>query len=478
MIDVYPFAGLPVAVMGLGKSGLVAARALASSGAEVWAWDDSEDRRTHARAEGVNLVDLYACNWHELTTLVISPGIPHTHPKPHPVAALARKNGVEIVCDIELLGRAQRACGFVGLTGTNGKSTTSALLGHILGAAGRTVEVGGNIGRPALDLAPLGAGGAYVLELSSYQLELTFSITFDIAVLINISPDHLDRHGGMDGYVAAKRNIFRRQTRPRTAIIGVDDAWCRKIHAELAKADDQIIIPISSGRRLERGVYAIDGRLFDAIDSELIEAIDLRPIATLPGAHNWQNAAAAYAAARALGVERGTISAAMATYPGLPHRQELIAEIDRIRFINDSKATNADAAAKALGCYEAIYWIAGGRPKEGGIRDLAPFFPRIRRAYLIGEAANDFAATLADDVTHTLSGDLANAVRAAFGDARSERVPGAVVLLSPACASFDQFSDFEARGETFRRLVRSLAKDEAAGGAQNVGAGGRAGGSA
>ncbi len=478
MIDVYPFAGFPVAVMGLGKSGLIAARALASSGAEVWAWDDSEDRRTRARAEGVNLVDLYSCNWRELTTLVISPGIPHTHPKPHPVAALARKNGVELVCDIELLGRTQRACGFVGLTGTNGKSTTTALLGHILGSAGRAVEVGGNIGRPALELAPLGSGGAYVLELSSYQLELTYSITFDIAVLINISPDHLDRHGGMDGYVAAKRNIFRRQTRPRAAIIGVDDEWCRKIHAELAKADDQIIIPISSGRRLERGVYAIDGRLWDAIGAERIEAVDLRAIATLPGAHNWQNAAAAYAAARALGLERAAISVAIATYPGLPHRQELVAEIAGIRFINDSKATNADAAAKALGCYEAIYWIAGGRPKEGGIRALAPFFPRIRRAYLIGEAANDFAATLAGNVPSVLSGDLANAVRAAFDDARSDGVPGAVVLLSPACASFDQFTDFEARGETFRRLVHSLAEGGAPGERRAGLAGERAGGSA
>ncbi|MBI3706133.1 MAG: UDP-N-acetylmuramoyl-L-alanine--D-glutamate ligase, partial [Proteobacteria bacterium] len=228
MIDLFPFAGLPVAVFGLGKSGLVAARALAKSGADPWAWDDNEDRRAEARAAGVKLVDLYSCDWRDLTTLVISPGIPHTHPKPHPLAALARKHNVEIIGDIELLARSQRTASYIGVTGTNGKSTTTALIGHLLRRAGRVVEVGGNIGTPALALDALGPEGTFVLEMSSYQLEITVSITFDIAVLTNITPDRLDRHGGMDGYVAAKRRIFHRQTRPRAAVIGVDDEHCRR----------------------------------------------------------------------------------------------------------------------------------------------------------------------------------------------------------------------------------------------------------
>jgi UDP-N-acetylmuramoylalanine--D-glutamate ligase len=404
----------------------------------------------------VTLVDLYQCNWRELTTLVLSPGIPHLHPSPHPVAELAKRNGVEIVCDVELLGRSQRAASYIGVTGTNGKSTTTALIGHLLEAAGYTVEVGANLGRPALDLAPLGHGGVYVLEMSSYQLELTFSITFDVAVLLNVSPDHLDRHGGMDGYVAAKRRIFNRQTAPRTAVIGVDDRWCVDIHRALVEGADQVVVPISTTRRLPQGVFVVDGRLYDAMAADVIEAVDLRPIATLPGAHNWQNAAAAYAAARAINVDRAKIAAAMATYPGLPHRQELVAEIDGVRFVNDSKATNADAAAKALACYDAIYWIAGGRAKQGGIEPLVPLFPRLRRAYLIGEAAAEFARTLDGRADYLPCGDLATAVRAAFADARAAANPGAVVLLSPACASFDQFADFEARGAAFRELVTSL----------------------
>lgn len=460
MIDVFPFAGMPIAVMGLGKSGLVAARALAKSGAEVWAWDDSEDRRAKARAEGIPLVDLNACNWRELTTLVLSPGIPHTHPAPHPVAAQARANGVELVCDIELLGRSQRDASYIGVTGTNGKSTTTALLGHILKRAGRTVEVGGNIGAPALGLQPLGTDAYYVLELSSYQLELSFSITYDVAVLVNISPDHLDRHGGMDGYIAAKRNIFRRQTRPRTAIVGVDDPESRKLRDALVAADEQNVIAVSSGRRLERGVFALDGVLHDAIYGDAVKVIDLRPVTTLPGAHNWQNAAAAYAVARAVGLSPNGIAGGIATYPGLPHRQERVADIGGIGFVNDSKATNADAAAKALACYDVIYWIAGGRPKHGGIASLSEYFARIRRAYLIGEAADEFAGTLDGKAEFVKCGDLATAVAAASADAQADGARGGVVLLSPACASFDQFADYEARGDMFRRLVRSIAATE------------------
>lgn len=456
MIDVFPFAGYPVAVLGLGKSGLVAARALRDSGADVWAWDDSADKRAAARAEGIKLVDLNACDWGELTTLVISPGIPHTFPKPHPVAARANAHGAEIIGDIELLARTQREANYIGITGTNGKSTTTALIGHVMRTAGHAVEVGGNIGTPALALRPLGLGGTYVLEMSSYQLEITVSITFDVAVLLNITPDHLDRHGGMDGYIAAKRRIFHRQTRPRTAVIAVDDAHTRRIRQALAEQDDQIVIPVSSGTTLDQGVFVADGVLFDAIHGPAAPVIDLREAPALPGAHNWQNAAAAYATARAIGIAPEIIVASLRSYPGLAHRQERIAEIDGVLFVNDSKATNADAAAKALGCYDNIYWIAGGRAKEGGIADLAAYFPRIRRAYLIGEAADSFARTLEGHVPYALTGNLGLAVESAYADARSAGHGGAVILLSPACASFDQFRDFEARGDAFRDLVGAL----------------------
>jgi UDP-N-acetylmuramoylalanine--D-glutamate ligase len=456
VIDVFPFSGIPVAVLGLGKSGLVAARALKESGADVRAWDDSEDKRNAAAAEGIPVVDLRNADWSEVTSLVISPGIPHSLPKPHPVAAKAKQANVEIISDIELLARTQREASFIGITGTNGKSTTTALLGHVLKQAGRSVAVGGNIGTAALSLPALGQGGIYVLEMSSYQLEITFSITFDVAVLLNITPDHLDRHGGMDGYISAKRQIFHRQTAPRTAVIGIDDEHCRTIWQELVRAGDQNVVAISSASRLIDGVYAADGWLLDSTGGKAERIVELDALPTLPGAHNWQNAAAAYAAARAIGMDSTVIAAALKTYPGLPHRQERVGERDGVLFVNDSKATNADAAEKALGCYEHIYWIAGGLAKEGGIASLTPHFNRIRRAYLIGEAADSFAQTLEGRVPYTLTRNLEKAVESAYADAVREGHRGAVVLLSPACASFDQFRDFEARGDTFRALVGAL----------------------
>ena len=454
MIPLADVKGRKVAVMGLGKSGLATAEALRAAGADVWAWDDGDKARAAAEAHGFAPVDLVRCRWGEVASLVLSPGIPHTYPKPHPVAALAKTHGVEIIGDIELLARSERHARYIGITGTNGKSTTTALVGHILKAAGRRVAVGGNIGTPVLALDPIG-DGLYVLEMSSYQLELTPSLAFDVAVLINITPDHLDRHGDMDGYVAAKRLIFRGQKQAQTAVVGLDDDLCDKIAADLARADAQTVIPISAARRLARGVYVEAGLLYDAIDGAAAQVADVNPIPTLPGAHNWQNAAAAYAACRALGLAPAVIAGALKTYPGLPHRQELIAVVDGVPFVNDSKATNADAVAKALVCYDHIYWIAGGKPKEGGIAALAPFFPRIRRAYLIGQAAQDFAHTLGA-TPHEIVGTLAAAVAAAHRDTASGKAPGSVVLLSPACASFDQFASFEARGEAFRALVRAL----------------------
>lgn len=456
MIDLGFFAGLPVAVFGLARSGLTAARALHASGAEVWAWDDSEDRRAAAAAEGIPLVDLYSCNWEELTSLVLSPGIPHSHPAPHPVAALARKHGCEIIGDIELLARAQRNASYVGITGTNGKSTTTALIGHILETAGRETAVGGNLGTPVLTLDALDGGGFYVLEMSSYQLELTVSITFDVAVLLNITPDHLERHGGMAGYVAAKRLIFHRQTRPRTAVIGIDDATCRGIYEDLKAADEQVVVPVSGATRCAGGVYAAAGVLVDDTESAATPVMDLREVATLPGSHNWQNAAAAYAACKAAGLMPPVIAACLRSFPGLPHRQERVAVIDGVLYVNDSKATNVDAAAKALACYQDIYWIAGGRAKEGGFAELDALLPRVVRAFLIGEAEALLAEALRGKVEAARCGTLDKAVGAARQRALDDGRPHPVVLLSPACASFDQYPDFEVRGEAFRAAVEAL----------------------
>ncbi|MGF1629667.1 MAG: UDP-N-acetylmuramoyl-L-alanine--D-glutamate ligase [Kiloniellaceae bacterium] len=454
MIDLSFFAGLPVAVLGLGKSGLAAARALHASGAEVWAWDDSEDQRAAARAVEIPLVDLNRANWQEVTSLILSPGIPHSFPAPHSIVAEAKKHDVEIIGDIELLARAQRNARYLGITGTNGKSTTTALIGHILKLAARRVEVGGNLGTPALTLEALESDGIYVLEMSSYQLELTLSITFDVAVLLNITPDHLDRHGGLAGYVKAKRLIFHRQTKPRTAIVGVDDATCSAIYDALNEAGEQVVIGISGERAVRGGVYVQDGVLIDDSDGKRVAAIDLKEVASLPGSHNGQNAAAAYAACKAVGVDPAVICACLRSFPGLAHRQQIVAVIDGVPYINDSKATNADAAAKALACYDRILWIAGGRAKEAGLVGIEPFYGRIARAFLIGEAAEDFAKTLEGHVPVSLAGTIAQAVTAAAEAA--SRLPGSVVLLSPACASFDQFPNFEKRGEAFVAAVKAL----------------------
>ncbi len=457
MIRIPNINGMPIAVLGLGVSGLAAAKALAGSGAELLAWDDDEARRKAAGRDGLHLVDLRACDWKTVRMLVLSPGIPDRFPAPHPVAKAAMEAGCEIVSDIELLGRAQRRARTIGITGTNGKSTTTALIGHILRAAGKTIEVGGNLGPPVLDFEPLGADGAYVLEMSSYQLERTKAITFDVAVLLNISPDHLDRHGGLEGYIAAKRRIFAGQDSRCTAIVGIDDEHGRQIYDELASEGAQRLIPISGTGPVRGGVYVADGILYDDTNGGDTIAGDLRDIATLPGAHNWQNAAAAYAAAIAYGAGNASAAASLSSFRGLPHRQEIVAVIDGAAYVNDSKATNADAASKALGCYKRIHWIAGGQAKEGGIEPLRPYFPRVAHAYLIGEASQAFAKTLLGSVDYTQSGNLDAAVAAAHSAAINDTgEPKATVLLSPACASFDQFPNFAVRGERFRALVEAL----------------------
>ena len=457
MIVAREFAGRRIAVLGLARTGRAAARALAAGGALVVAWDDNAAVR-EAVAEEFRLEDPAAVDWQRIAALVLSPGIPHRFPAPHAAVERARAAGAEIVGDIELLGRAQPHATFVGITGTNGKSTTTALVGHILAAVGKRAEVGGNLGTPALSLAPLGSDGIYVLECSSFQLELITTLGFAVALLLNITPDHLDRHGGMAGYIAAKRRIFAHRRDGATAIVGIDDAISRDIASALRREDWTRVVPVSVRAAAPGGVY-VDrrGRLIDATGNAPVAVMPLAEAERLPGPHNWQNAAAAYAAARALGVSAEAAARAIRTFPGLAHRQELVATLGGVRFVNDSKATNADAADKALACYEAIYWIAGGLPKPGGIASLGPHFGRLRHAFLIGAATEEFAATLADTVPFTRCGDLATAVARAAEAAQRDAVPGAVVLLSPACASYDQFADFEARGEAFRALVRELA---------------------
>jgi len=454
MIIVDSFAGRRVAVLGLARSGRAAAHALAGGGADVLAWDDNPAVRDAVAAE-IPLRDLADADWREIPALVLSPGIPHSYPEPHPAVLRAREAGTEIIGDIELLGRAQPNARYVGITGTNGKSTTTALIGHILAAARRRVEIGGNLGTPALSLAPLGRDGIYVLEASSFQLELIDSLAFDVAVLLNITPDHLDRHGGMEGYIAAKRRIFAHQGTVSTAIVGINDPICRAIADELRGGPGRVL-PISVTESAPGGVYVDRGQLVDATGDQPIAVLELALAERLPGSHNWQNAAAAYAAARSVGVAAEDAASAIRSFPGLAHRQELVGTIDGVRYINDSKATNADAAEKALACYEAIYWIAGGLPKAGGITPLTPYFRRLRHAYLIGTATEEFAATLDNSVPFTRCGDLATATTAAAEQARRDGVPGAVVLLSPACASYDQFAHFEARGDAFRALVAGL----------------------
>lgn len=449
--DFRPFAGQRIAVVGLGRAGLPAAARLRDWGAEVACWDDGAPARAAAETAGFVLRDPSQGRL-AVDALLLSPGIPHTLPRPHPAAAAARAAGVPILCDVEFLYRAVRAAGsqaaFLGITGTNGKSTTTALLHHILAVAGRVSEVGGNLGPAALGLNMLGSEGFYTLEMSSYSLERIASVGFKVGVMLNLSPDHLDRHGSMAGYAAAKANVFARQGRDDFAVLGQDDALSTSMAAGLAAR----LVPISGQRPTPGGVWAADRSLRD----DAGEIADLRQAPALPGSHNAQNAAAAAATALALGIGRAAIAAGLASFAGLPHRQELVGEIGGVRFINDSKATNADSAARALASYDRVVWIAGGTGKEGGIESLAPQFGRIARAILIGRDGPAFAATLAaHGVPQEVAGTLEAALPAAAAAARGGAAP--VVLLSPAAASWDQFTGFDARGDRFRALVQAMA---------------------
>jgi len=441
------FAGERYAVVGLGRNGLPVAHALAAMGAELAVWDDRPDARATAPFPARDPADGYR----GFTALVLSPGIPHRLPAPHPAAMAALEAGVPILSDADLLFQATRRRGsrarFAGITGTNGKSTTTALLHHMLVSAGWDSAAGGNLGTPALALPPLGDAGVYVLEMSSYMLERLATLRFDAAALLNLSPDHLDRHGDMAGYVAAKRHIFDRQTGLDTSVFGIDDPAT----AALAGPEDITV----SGHQLA-DVWCDDGVLRDE-HGPLLGMAEAR---ALPGAHNAQNAAAAVALATALGLPRGAVAGGIRTFPGLPHRQQLVATIDGVAWVNDSKATNADAAARALACYDRVIWIAGGQSKAGGIEALRPLFPRVAHALLVGADAPILAATLSDAGTpYSVAGTLDVAIPEARRLAPALEAP--VVLLSPACASFDQFAGFEARGDRFAALARAAIREPA-----------------
>jgi UDP-N-acetylmuramoylalanine--D-glutamate ligase len=487
MIRVTTFAGRTVAVFGLGGSGLATARALMAGGATVVTWDDGEAGRKAAEAAGLPVGDLSRMDRSQFAALVLAPGVPLTHPQPHWTVKAAKAAGVEIIGDIELFARERAklvpgiglACPLIAITGTNGKSTTTALIAHILKTAGFDVQMGGNIGTPILALEPpvvretIGERRFHVIEVSTFQIDLAPSLKPTFGVLLNLTPDHIDRHGTFANYAALKERMIAAS---HFAVIGVDDESCRQIYGRQAihrsgDANDQIPTGISGEKQADPGIGVRGGVIGTTRNGQFRPLVDLSGVGTLRGAHNAQNVAAALAATlpmlsmRALAEDAANANAnldalltkAITTFPGLPHRMEEIGRVGRVLFLNDSKATNADSTEKALSAFQRdIYWIVGGRAKDGGIASLTPLFPRIAKAYLIGESKHDFAATLKSHVDVSCCGTLDNAVAAAANDAALSSGAEPVVLLSPACASYDQFKNFEERGDTFRRLVAAL----------------------
>lgn len=467
MIPVQGYQGKKVAVLGLGRSGLATARALVAGQAVPILWDDSPEARATAEAQGFTLSDLGRdAAWTDLALLVTSPGIPHLYPAPNRHIARALAQGVPVDNDIGLFFRSWATRDWdqfdvtpkvIAVTGSNGKSTTTALIHHILADVGRPTQMAGNIGRGVLDIDPAQDGEVVVLELSSYQTELARALTPDIAVFTNLTPDHLDRHGGIGGYFAAKRRLFA-EGGPDRAVIGVDEVEGAFLAGQLAQdAADDRVIRISADQKLEGpgwSVFARKGFLSEWRKGRQVASIDLRSVSGLPGAHNHQNACAAYAATRTLGLSPRQIEQALHSFQGLPHRSQFVAEKNGVRFVNDSKATNADSAAKALQAFPKIRWIAGGLGKEGGIAALKPFLGSVQKAYLIGHSARDFALDLGD-LPHEICETMARAVARAAAEAQ----PGDTVLLAPAAASFDQYPNFEKRGEDFCERVQALIAD-------------------
>lgn len=462
MIPVTSFKDQTVAVFGLGGSGLATAQALVAGGAQVVAYDDGAKGRDSATAAGLTVTDLRTIDWSGIAALVLAPGVPLTHPAPHWSVDLAHAAGVEVIGDIELFCRARkvlnRTSAFVAITGTNGKSTTTALISHLLRVGGRDVQMGGNIGTAILSLEPPKSGRVHVIECSSYQIDLAPSLDPSVGVHLNLTPDHLDRHGDINHYAAIKERLIAGVQPGGTAVVGVDDDFSAAI-ADRAEAAGAHVVRISVKQPLADGIW-LEGETLVVSEGGVERfRLPLTGIGSLRGTHNAQNAAAAFAAAHAIGLAYEVIAVGMKRFPGLAHRMEQVGTRGQVLFVNDSKATNADAAERALASFENVFWIAGGKPKAGGITPLAPFFPRVRKAYLIGEAAADFAATLGAAVPHEVVGTLDKAVLAAARDAAASGVPHPVVLLSPACASFDQYPNFEVRGDAFRDLVRALPQE-------------------
>jgi UDP-N-acetylmuramoylalanine--D-glutamate ligase len=437
------------AIFGLGRSGLAALATLVAAGNQVVAWDDAEAPRAKAAELGADIRDLTQ-NFGAAERLIVSPGVPLTHPEPHQVIVAARAAGAEILGDMDLFadalahGELRDAVTLIGITGTNGKSTTTALVAHMLQAGGHKTYQGGNIGTPVLDL-PLEQGAAYVLELSSYQLDLNRRFGVDIGVWLNLTPDHLDRHGDMAGYAAAKTQMFAQGKAAQARIICIDDAHGRALADDLAQDGLPLV---TLGAQNADLIYLTNA--FQAAG----ENLSLVACPALPGAHNAQNAAAAFAVGQAMGLPQDDILSAFQSFGGMPHRLQMIADYEAIKFVNDSKATNIEATRHALAAFDNIYWIAGGRAKlnadgQIGLDMLHPYFGNVRGAYLIGEAAQAFGSVLSENMPITMSGTLDQAVADAALQAKSDHLDAPVVLLSPACASFDQYDDFEARGDAF-----------------------------
>ncbi len=459
MIPVTSFAGKTVAVFGLGGSGLASCRALKAGGAEVIAGDDGADKLAEAASEGFVTADLRKENWARFSALVLTPGAPLTHPAPHWSVREARAAGVEVIGDIELFCRERQRhapdAPFVAITGTNGKSTTTALIAHLMHVAGYDTQMGGNIGTAILSLEPPRKGRVHVIEMSSYQIDLAPSLDPSVGILINISEDHIDRHGTLAHYAAVKERLVAGVQGEGTAIIGVDDGWCRAAADRIEQAGKRVV-RISVKNPLPDGIYVDHETVWRAEGGARSEVARIGGIGSLRGLHNAQNAACASACALALGVPRETLQKGLRSFPGLAHRMEQVGRCGNVLFVNDSKGTNADAAAHALSSFTDIFWIAGGKPKVGGISGLVEYFPRIRKAYLIGEAAGEFAGTLGTRVPFEISQTLDVAVAHAARDAEASGLAEPVVLLSPACASFDQYRNFEIRGAKFRELVEAL----------------------
>jgi len=459
MIPVTSFAGKTVAVFGLGGSGLASCHALKAGGAEVIAGDDSADNVAKAAQSGFITADLRTVSWANFAALILTPGAPLTHPSPHWSVLMARQAGVEVIGDIELFCRERRRhapdAPFVAITGTNGKSTTTALIAHLTRVAGYDTQMGGNIGTAILSLEPPRMGRVHVIEMSSYQIDLTPSLDPSTGILLNISEDHIDRHGTLEHYAAVKERLAAGVQPQGTAIVGVDDGFCRDIADRIDRAGKRVV-RISVKNPLPDGIYVEHETIVRASGGARSEIARLGGIGSLRGRHNAQNAACAAACALSMGVSIETLQNGLRSFPGLAHRMEQVGRRGNVLFVNDSKGTNADAAAHALSSFSDIFWIAGGKPKAGGITSLAEYFPRIRKAYLIGEAAQEFSGTLGEHVAHEISQTLDVAVASAARDAEASGLADAVVLLSPACASFDQYRNFEIRGAAFRDLVTAL----------------------